>query len=247
MGWWIQVEMVGMYRDFFALPGLSPRLHPDVALFGVFISVLFAVVGTWSGVRAAARLAPADAMRPPPPERGGRILLERIPALWQRVPFGARLVLRAVFRNPFRSLVGVLAAAVSTALVFTALSMVDALDYLMRYEFQRVAHQDFTVALRDPDAVEARAEVLRLPNVASTEPQLSVVSDLSRGPYRERPARGAEATPDRAGGPLRHRRPTDPVSNDPPPRLACGAQREGVNHAPPPDCLLSAPACGLFR
>ena len=55
-----------------------------------------------------------------------------------RLPFGGRMALRTVFRNPFRSLVSLLAAAISTALVFTALSMVDALDYLMRYEFQRV-------------------------------------------------------------------------------------------------------------
>jgi putative ABC transport system permease protein len=96
------------------------------------------------------------------------------------------MVLRTVFRNPFRSLVSGLAAAVSTALVFTALSMVDALEYLMRYEFQRVAHQDFTVALREPDAAWAEAEVVRLPNVARTEPQLAVISDLSRGAYRKR-------------------------------------------------------------
>jgi putative ABC transport system permease protein len=186
MGWWIQGVMIAMYHDFFALPGLASRVHPSVALVGLAISVLFSVAGTWKGVRGAARLAPADAMRPPPPERGGRVLPERIPALWRRIPFRGRLVLRTVFRNPFRSLVGLVAAAISTALVFTALSMVDALDYLMRYEFQRVAHQDFTVALREPDAAWAEAEVVRLPNVARTEVQLAVVSDLSHGAYRKR-------------------------------------------------------------
>jgi putative ABC transport system permease protein len=184
MGWWIQGAMVAMYQGFFALPGLALHLHLQVALAGLAISILFAVAGTWKGVRGAARLAPADAMRPPPPERAGRVLPERIPVLWQRIPFAGRMVLRTVFRNPFRSLVSGLAAAVSTALVFTALSMVDALEYLMRYEFQRVAHQDFTVALHEPDAAWAEAEVVWLPNVARTEPQLAVISDLSRGAYR---------------------------------------------------------------
>lgn len=186
MGWWIQAEMIAMYHDFFALPGLAQRMHLDVAITGLGISVLFALAGTWKGVRNAAGMAPADAMRPPAPERGGRILPERIPALWRRIPFSGKMVLRTVFRNPFRSLVSVLAAAISSALVFTALSMVDALDYLMRYEFERVAHQDFTVALRDPDAVSTETEVVRMPNVAFTEPQLGVVSDLSRGAYRKR-------------------------------------------------------------
>jgi len=209
MGWWIQGQMVTMYHDFFALPGLAPQLHPDVVLTGLAISLLFAAAGTWKGVRGAARLAPADAMRPPPPERAGRVLPERIPGLWRRLPFAGRMLLRTVFRNPFRSLVSVVAAAVSTTLVFTALSMVDALAYLMRYEYQRVAHQDFTVGLRDPDAVQAAAEVERLSGVARTEPQLTVISDLSHGPYRKRvgvmglPPGGRLYTPlDGSGNPL---------------------------------------------
>jgi putative ABC transport system permease protein len=181
LGRWIHTNMVAFYTELFAIPDLAAHFHADIATLGILISLTFAVAGTVKGVRSAARLSPADAMRPPPPERGGRTLLERIPQIWGALGFRPRMMLRTIFRNPFRSLVSLLAAIVSTALVFTALSMVDSLDYLMRYEFEQVAHQDFTVTLRDPEALAATSEVRGLPGVAGVEPQLSVTCDLANG------------------------------------------------------------------
>jgi putative ABC transport system permease protein len=112
--------------------------------------------------------------------------LERIGPLWGALGFRTKMALRTVFRNPFRSTVSILASVVATALVFTALSLTDSLDYLMRYEFERVAHQDFSVTLRDPEAAAAAGEVVSLPRVATTEPQLAITSDLRHGPYEKR-------------------------------------------------------------
>jgi putative ABC transport system permease protein len=186
LGLWIQSAMVDIYRQFFALPGLRAHLYPTIALTALAISLVFAVLGTLKGVRAAARLQPADAMRPAPPETGGRVLPERIPGLWRRLPFRWKMVLRTVFRNPFRSAVSVLASVIATALIFTALSMVDALDYLIHYQFERLAHQDITVVLRDPGDRRSVDEIRRLPSVLAAEPQLTVSCDLSHGPYRKR-------------------------------------------------------------
>ena len=186
LGWWIQSAMIDLYREFFALPELALHVYPDLALTGLAISVVFAVLGTLKGVAVAARLAPADAMRPPPPEKGGKVLPERLPLLWRRVSFRGKLMLRTVFRNPFRSLVSVLASVIATAIIFTAFSMTDSLDYLMNYEFTRVAHQDITIVLREPTARQVADEVLRLQAGAGAEPQLSIGADLSFGAYRRR-------------------------------------------------------------
>jgi len=182
----LQGWMVTMYRQFFALPVINAHVYPDVLLTGFAISIGFAMLGTLRGVRYAARLEPAEAMRPPPPERGGKVLPERVPSLWRALPFRWKMIFRAVFRNPFRSSVGILASLIATALIVTTFSMVDALDYLMTYEFERVSHQDVTVSLRDPRGRRALPELGALPSVAETEPQLSVVCDLSNGPRRKR-------------------------------------------------------------
>jgi len=186
LGHVLQGGMVVMYREFFALPSIDAHLYPEVLLGGMAVSVGFALAGTLRGVRYAARLAPAQAMRPPPPERGGKVLPERIPALWRPLPFRWKMMLRAVFRNPFRSSVCVLASVIATALIVATVTTVDALDYLMEYEFEQVSHQDITVALRDARGIRAVPEVESLPAVTGAEAELSTVCDLTRGPYRKR-------------------------------------------------------------
>lgn len=186
LGRYLQTVFVNMYRTFFALPEINAHFYPEVLASGMGISVLFAIAGTIRGVRVAAALQPAEAMRPPPPEKGVHVLPERIPPLWRRLPFRWKMITRAVFRNPFRSAVSILACSVSTALVFTAVSMMATLDYMMSYEFEKVSHQDFTVALREPQGRRGPPEIESLPATSFTEPQLVVVCDISNGPYRRR-------------------------------------------------------------
>jgi putative ABC transport system permease protein len=186
LGAWLQGQVVNMYRQFFALPSIEAHFYPDTIALGFLVSIGFAVLGTIKGVKHAVGLAPAEAMRPPPPERGGKVLPERVGFFWRPLPFRWKMILRAVFRNPFRSGVGVLAAVISTALVVSTLSLMVALDYLMHYEFAKVAHQDITVSLRDPEARRAAAEMEDLPAVGEAEGQLAVVCDLSNGPHRKR-------------------------------------------------------------
>jgi len=185
-GMWLQGPYDRLFGRFYTLPNIEPHVYPHILVIGIGVSVVFAVIGTVKGVRLAAKLEPAEAMRPPPPEKGGTVLPERLPAFWNRLPFRWKMIMRAVFRNPFRSSVSIFASMISTALVIAALSMVDSLDHLMRYEFESVSHQDFTVTLRDPRGRQGPPEVKGLPSVAATEPQLAVVCDISNGPYSRR-------------------------------------------------------------
>ena len=185
-GWLIQGATVMMYRGLFALPRIEAHFYPDVFVLGVVLSVVFAMLGTIKGVRYAAKLEPAEAMRPPPPEKGGKVLPDRIPLLWQRLPFRWKMILRAVFRNPFRSTVSMLASMISTSLIFMALSNVASLNYLMSYTFEKLSHEDLSVSLRDPKGQRSLRELGSFTAIAGTEPQLSVVCDLSNGPYRKR-------------------------------------------------------------
>ncbi|MDQ7785212.1 MAG: FtsX-like permease family protein [Desulfomonilaceae bacterium] len=187
-GWWLQGAMVGMYRQFFAMPGIDRHFHPEVFAVGCAIAMCFALAGAFRGSRQAAKLEPAEAMRPPPPEQGARVLPERIPLFWNRLSFQWKMIFRAVFRNPFRSSVSMLASAVATALLVASLSMYDSTYYMMDYHFTRLFHHDLTLSLRDPEGMGSLSEVRGMPAVSYTEPQLDVMCDMSNGPYRKRTA-----------------------------------------------------------
>jgi len=186
VGWWLQSVIARIDAEVYRMPGIEPTFYPDSVAVGVGVSILFAVLGTLKGVRRAARLEPAEAMRPPPPEKGGRVFPERFEAFWTSLSFRWKMILRAVFRNPFRSTVSIAATLVSTALVLATLSLFDGLDYMIAFQFDRVAHEDYTVSLRDPEGPRAVSELSAVSGVTDVEAQLAAVCDLANGPYKKR-------------------------------------------------------------
>ena len=186
LGLWIQSAMIRLYQDYFELPALQPTLYPGLLAGALGVAVLFAVAGTVQAALRASRMNPAEAMRPPAPEKGGRILLERIRGLWDLLPFWGKLVLRSVFRNPFRSMVAILTSLAATALLVESLCMVAAMHAMIDHEFRHTSHQDLTVALREPVGRDILSELRGLPGIAKVEPQLVVSADLSRGAREKR-------------------------------------------------------------
>ncbi len=185
-GWWLQGAMLGIYRQFFAMPGIERHFHFVIFALGCAIAMFFALVGAMRGSRRAAKLEPAEAMRPPPPEKGGRVFPERISFFWNSLSFQWKMIFRAVFRNPFRSGVSVIASAVATALLVASFSMYDSTYFMIDYHFEKLFHQDLTLSLRDPEGIRSLSEVRGLPAVSDAEPQLDVICDMSNGPYKKR-------------------------------------------------------------
>src|SRR5690606_24134756 len=78
MGVWLAALVAELYQEFFRFPWLEFRLRPQVALMGIVIAGGATLLGTFGAVRQAYRLPPAEAMRPEPPARYRRTLVERL-------------------------------------------------------------------------------------------------------------------------------------------------------------------------
>ena len=149
MGIVLSHSLNSFYTNFFQFPYFVFRVYPGLIVTGVLVCIAFAVIGALRGVWSVLGLGPAEAMRQKPPERGGRVLLERVPWFWSRLGFRWHMALRSVFRNRIRSITAVVAAALSVAIVFLALATYDAFVYLVDYQFERVAHSDVDIGMRD--------------------------------------------------------------------------------------------------
>lgn len=187
-----QSGMLSLYQQVYELPIREPGSYPRLLAIAVALSIGCSLLGTAFGVRAATRLAPAAAMRPPPPEKGGKIMLERGPLryLWERYPFSFKLMLRAIFRNPFRSLVTLGSSFVATTIMVESIAMGGAIGVFIDREFRVAQQQDVSVNLRLPRAlVPTVREFEVLPGVIKVEPQLlapALLKTLSDGPNKER-------------------------------------------------------------
>ena len=174
------VGMLGMYNDYFRFPFLDYELAPDVIVTALCISLAAAAVGAVQAVWGAVKLPPAEAMRPEPPARYRRTLIERLGAeRWLSQP--ARMVLRNLERRPMRAAASVIGIGCSGGLLVIGLFFMDAIDVLMDVQFNIAQRQDITLSFVEPRSAAALYEVSRLPGVMDVEPARGVAVRLRAG------------------------------------------------------------------
>jgi putative ABC transport system permease protein len=162
------------YQHFYQFPVLRFRADPLVVFSGVFVCLGFALLGAGSAARRAARLEPAEGLRPEAPGVYKRTLLERWPALFGLLGPIWRMVTRHVVRAKLRSTLTVSGVALAASIVFLALFSSDSMDALVDYQAQVVDLHDARVNLNSERGLAAVYEIRRVPGVTRAEPELIV-------------------------------------------------------------------------
>ncbi len=117
-----------IYRNFdwnYSLPPYPAGMNPVFSLVIAAIIVLSTLLATLLAGRLKLRERPADLLRPRPPRSGRKVLLEKIPLLWNRFSFRYKSSLRNVFRYKIRFFMTVIAGMAATALVLAGLAVLD--------------------------------------------------------------------------------------------------------------------------
>lgn len=177
--------MARMYARFYRFPVFSFELDPRIVLLALVVSSVAAVAGTLAAVRRAVNLAPAEAMRPEPPADFRPTLVERL-GLGVLFPHALRMILRNLERRPIKALLSVLGIALAVAVLILGGFMLDALRYIMDFQFRLAQRQDLTVTLVEPDAHRAIHELTNLPGVIQCQPFRAVPVRLRFGHRHER-------------------------------------------------------------
>ena len=186
IGYSLAGAMTAQYRNFFEFPSLTNQLYPRVIILGLLISVFFAVLGTFRGVRSVVRLSPAEAMRPKPPLRAKRILLEKMHAFWNSLDFRWQLVLRDIFRNRTRTLGGVLSATVGAMLLLVTFSMYDSAFALLNFQYDKLLLSDIDISFKDDHDYAAYFESQQITGVDYAEPLFQIGCTLKNGIHEKK-------------------------------------------------------------
>lgn len=107
------------------MPPISVVVNPGYyflsigAILAVTVTAVFAL-----GMRMTGD-PPANLLRPKPPKKGKRVLLENIPFIWNRLAFRYKSSLRNVLRYKMRFFMMLVSVAVSAGLVFAGLALLD--------------------------------------------------------------------------------------------------------------------------
>jgi putative ABC transport system permease protein len=179
--------MTALYTEFFHFPRFAYRVRLWIPLTAAGVSLLAALVGALSTVRRVARLAPAEAMRPPAPPRYRRMLLERL-GLEHWLSVQARMLIRTLERRPLRAALTSCGIACSVAILVSGTFWRDALEYLITVQFHALERAHVTLVFTNPVHDRARSEIAHLPGVLRTEVSRTVPVRLRAGHYTYRTA-----------------------------------------------------------
>ena len=166
-----------LYMAFYSLPFMIYVLKPQVILAAALISLGVALLGTFYAVRNAARLPPAQAMRPEPPPVYQVTLVERL-GLQRHVSQPTRMVLRHIERQPLKSLLTTLGIAMACGIIMVSGFQKGAIDYMVEVQYGMSQREDLMAIYTDPTSARSLYSLRSLQGVEHAEGFRTVAAKL---------------------------------------------------------------------
>jgi putative ABC transport system permease protein len=180
LGAWFTTQ----YTNALGVPLSVVSLHPLTLLTAAVAGVAAAGLAAWGPARAAARVAPAEAMRVAPGGRATTSVLERIVPPLRRLPVRGRMVLRGLNRNRRRALFTITGVAVSLSLVIVFAGLRDTVSSVLDRQYRDIDHSDGQLYANPTEAATALASARGDSQVAVAEPFARVEASLTSGTRR---------------------------------------------------------------
>ena len=166
------------------LPSIQLNFHPVIAVIAIVCSLICSVVPPlWIARRELHEQASA-LLLPKAPVAGSKILLERIPFIWNRLSFTHKVTARNIFRYKQRMLMTIFGVAGSVALLFAGRGILGSLDGIADRQFKEIITYD---AIVSKDTVLTASEEQALHNYLTSSSVTSYSDVYSETVTREVP------------------------------------------------------------
>ena len=177
-------QLVILYHRFFRFPDLEFR--PDRTAFplALLVCTFAALLGVLGAVRRAARLPPAEAMRPEPPANYRPAWVERT-GIARFLSHTFRIAVRNLERKPAQALFTVAGLALATGILIVPNCFRDGVNEIMDFQWDVIQRQTLSVGLDEPDSDRVQHSFEHLPGVIAVEPVRTAFVRIGRG-HRQR-------------------------------------------------------------
>lgn len=135
------------YGLIYNLSGLTFTMNWPLALGITAANLLVTLLVTWYCCAKELKCAPAELIRPKAPEAGKRILLERIPVVWNDMSFMQKVSARNIMRYKKRIFMMLLGIGGCTALVLTALGLNDTIQNVVTRQYDDIILYDYEITM----------------------------------------------------------------------------------------------------
>ncbi len=143
----------------YSLPDIAFSMSLTSVIPPILFSSAFGILSCYLSGRAILQERAAQAMRPKPPRKMKKLLIEKIPGIWNNLSYNYKLILRNIFLNKSKALASSVGVVVSTVLLITAFGTMTSLQKVAD-QIEEVNTYDLRVDYKRGSA----PETLQLPN-----------------------------------------------------------------------------------
>ncbi|SES83125.1 putative ABC transport system permease protein [Natronincola peptidivorans] len=170
-----------MYMMFMNIPMLQMEIYYIYFVYGILLTSGFCIASGLAGARSVLKIFPADSMRPEAPKAGGRIWLEKIKAIWDKISFSWKMVIRNILRNKRRAAFLVAGIALTYGITMVPVFMSSVWTNIFLLQYGELQTMDYNIDFAHPMSGNAIRELTQVIEVDHIEPKTEIPFELRNG------------------------------------------------------------------
>lgn len=175
LGFWLFPTIVmEAYTAMYRMIPAQTRFYGWISLISVIGALLATGLATHLSLRSLLQKNAATLLRPKAPKVGQRNILERIPALWNRLSFTQKVSARNLFRYKGRMIMTIIGVGGGVALLLAGFGLADSISDIGDRQFNQVYNYDALVQVDTDESAE------HIESLEETLLEQSLVRDVAR-------------------------------------------------------------------
>lgn len=143
-----------IYKILFDVPVFKYDYNPTNVIVGIILATICICGTTLITIRKVVREKPSDLMRPKAPSSGKRVLLEKVPFIWNHINFSNKITARNLFRYKKRVFMTIGGIIGCTALMLTGFGIKDSILEIPEKQYKNVFNFDELIYLTGSNSKE---------------------------------------------------------------------------------------------
>lgn len=136
-----------MYKNMYRIGDIKLSYYSSLTFQGMMIALLCTLGATIYTCRKTLKESPANLLRPVAPAPGKRVLLEKIPCIWNRLSFSYKVTVRNVFRYKKRFLMTIIGIAGCTGLILAGFGLKDCIVKMVPHQYEDIFNYQVKITL----------------------------------------------------------------------------------------------------
>lgn len=155
--------LFGVYTSSFTIPSLITYFNFEASIIIIVVCFLTMATVTYIAANRDFKYMPANLLRPVAPKMGRKVILERIPLIWNHLSFTWKVTIRNLFRYKKRIIMTIIGISGCTALLLTGFGIRDSVNSLLDKQFKEIQTYEALLFL-DENKEEPTKEITELLN-----------------------------------------------------------------------------------